>query len=322
MKRRLWVSVAIAGACAAAVARVDIRPVVETEQVAHDVDDPAIWMHPTDRARSLIVGTVKRPKPDGGLAVYNLDGNLLEQYSGIDRPNNVDILGDICVTTERLARQLRVYRVSESKPRLQLLGTVPVFVGEAGESAAPMGIALYKRASDKALFAMVSRKQGPATGYLWQYRLRVAAGSVTGEKVRAFGKFSGNTEIEAVAVDQERELVYYADEECCVRAYRADPDAPHAEIEVARFAETGFRANREGIAIAGPYVMVTDQLAPASEYHVYRRTDWQEVAVWRGVSDSTDGLDAIGLAMGPKFPKGFLIAMNSGRRTFHLYPLP
>jgi len=299
-----------------------IRPSVETETVPHDVDDPAIRVHPTDRARSLIVGTVKRPKPDGGLAVYDLEGKLLEMYGDIDRPNNVDILGDICVTTERLARQLRVYRVSERKPYLTLLGTVPVFTGETGDDGAPMGIALYQRRSDKALFAVVSRKHGPASGYLWQYRLRIEKDRASGEKVRAFGAFSGKTEIEAVAVDAERELVYYADEDCCVRVYAADPDAKNAGAEVARFAETGFRANREGIAIAGPYVIVTDQLAPASEYHVYRRTDRQEVAVWQGVSESTDGLDAIALPMGPRFPKGFLVAMNSGRHTFQLYPIP
>lgn len=320
--RNLLLLATLAAAFAANVAQLDIRPSVETEPVPNDVDDPAIWVHPTDRARSLIVGTVKRPRPDGGLAVYDLEGKLLEMYGGIDRPNNVDIAGDICVTTERLARQLRVYRVAGRKPYLELLGTVPVFAGEPGESGAPMGVALYQRPGDKALFAFVSRKEGPAIGYVWQYRLRIENRRASGEKVRAFGAFSGKAEIEAVAVDGERGLVYYSDEDCCVRVYPADPDAKNAAAEVARFAETGFRGNREGIAIAGPYVIVTDQLAPASEYHVYRRTDLQELAVWRGVSESTDGLDAISAPMGPKFPKGFLIAMNNARRTFQLYPFP
>lgn len=307
---------------AAAVAVVEIRPRVETEPAGQDVDDPAIWVHPKDPARSLIVGTIKRPRPDGALAVYTLDGKIVQRIGGLDRPNNVDILGDLCVTTERLQRRLLVYRVHPVAPHLRLIGAVPVFEGEQGEAGAPMGIALYQRKNDKALFALVSRKTGPQEGYLWQYRLRVGGNRVSGQKVRAFGAFSGEAEIEAVAVDPDRELVYYSDEDCCVRVYRADPDAPQANSELARFAETGFQGNREGIAIAGPYVIVTDQRDPHSEYRVYRRSDWVEVTVWRGTSQSTDGIDAVARAMGPRFPKGFLVAMNNAAHNFHLYAWP
>src|SRR5690242_11645788 len=69
----------------------DLQPVVETEPLRYDVDDPAIWVNPQDPAQSLIVATVKRPRPHGGLAVYTLDGKLVEMEPGLDRPNNVDI---------------------------------------------------------------------------------------------------------------------------------------------------------------------------------------------------------------------------------------
>lgn len=307
---------------AAAVPTRDIVPTVETESASFDVDDPAIWVHPRDAAKSLIVGTVKQPRPNGGLLVYSLDGKIVESVPDLDRPNNVDVLGDLCVVTERLQRQLRVYRVSPDAPHLRLLGTVPVFEGEQGEAGAPMGIALYQRAKDKAIFAMVSRKAGPSGSYLWQYRLDISANSVKGEKVRAFGAFAGTSEIESVAVDNERSLVYYSDEDCCVHVYRADPAAKDAASEVARIATTGFQANHEGIAIAGNYVYVTDQLNPRSEYHVFDRKTGKEVAVWRGMAESTDGLDGIARPMGPRFPRGFLVAMNNAKRNFQLYPLP
>jgi len=316
----LWITAA--ALVAAAVAVIDIQPAVETEPVAQDVDDPSIWVHPKDPARSLIVATVKRPRPDGALAVYTLDGKLVETVGNLDRPNNVDILGDICVATERLQRRLLVYRVSEAKPHLRLIGTIPVFEGEQGEAGAPMGIALYQRKRDKALFAIVSRKTGPADGYLWQYQLQIRGNKVSARKVRAFGAFSGQGEIEAVAVDPERELVYYSDEDCCVLVYPADPGHPQAARPAARFAEQGFGGNREGIAVAGPYVIVTDQLDPHSEYHVYRRSDWHPVAVWRGKAQSTDGIEAVARPMGPRFPLGFLVAMNNAAHNFHLYPWP
>ena len=316
-------ALALAISLLAATRTVDIQPAVETEKLPVDVDDPSIWIHPSDPARSLIVGTVKRPKEEGGgLAVYSLEGNIVQRITGLDRPNNVDILGDICVATERLARQLRVYRVYADAPHLRQIGTIPAFASETGEAGAPMGISLYRRRRDKELFAIVSRKTGPREGYLWQYHISIFGDFVQAERVRQFGAFSGEAEIEAVAVDQDRELVYYSDEDCCVRVYRADPGATNASIEVARFAESGFKANREGIAIAGNVVIVTDQLTPTSEYHVFNRKSLKEIAIWKGQSESTDGLDAIARSMGPKFPKGFVIAMNNRDHNFHLYSWP
>jgi 3-phytase len=315
------------------VAVTEIKPVVETDPLPVDVDDPSIWVNPKDAGQSLIVGTVKRPKPDGGLAVYNLEGKLLERIGDLDRPNNVDIVGDICVTTERIARQLVIYRVQAAAPYLKRLGTVPVFEGQAGESGAPMGIALYQR-KDGALFALVSRKTGPTTGYLWEYRLHVdgdqasgSSGKSMGEKVRELGSFSGKGEIEAVAVDQEAGLVYYSDEDCCVHVWRADPAAKDAGREVARFATAGWRANHEGIAVTGKYLIVTDQLDPRSEYHVFPRrakpsSSLKEIAIWRGEAQSTDGIDAIARPMGSRFPRGFLVVMNNAKHNFQLYSLP
>lgn len=129
-------------------------------------------------------------------------------------------------------------------------------------------------------------------------------------------------EIEAVAVDDANGLVYYADEDCCLHAYRADPAGANAQVEVKRFAESGFQGDREGIAIAGDFVIATDQLAPVSEYHVFDRKSLEEVAVWRGTSESTDGLEAFAEPLGARFPRGIVIAMNNAGRNFHLYEWP
>ena len=50
-------------------------------------------------------------------------------------------------------------------------GGIEAFEGEQPELRRPMGIALYKRPTDGAIFAIVSRKTGPSGSYLWQYRL-------------------------------------------------------------------------------------------------------------------------------------------------------
>ena len=70
---------------------VDVRAAGRTDPVSDDADDPAIWEHPTDPARSLIIGTNKVLAPAGALVVFGLDGGTRQTVAGLDRPNNVDI---------------------------------------------------------------------------------------------------------------------------------------------------------------------------------------------------------------------------------------
>jgi 3-phytase len=335
---------AMIAAAAGVIAPRDVKPAFETEQVASDPDDPAIWIHPSDASRSLILGTNKTPAPSGALVVFGLDGRSRQVIDGIDRPNNVDVeyglnLGgrrtDIAVLTERLKRRLRVFRINANEGNVTDIGAtgLSVFDGQPGERGAPMGIALYKRPRDGAIFAVVGRKEGPNTGYLWQYRLEDdGSGHVKATKVREFGRFSGKGEIEAIAVDDELGYVYYADEGDGIHKWHADPDHPKSASELAHFGRDGFRGDREGIALytlgdGKGYILCTDQIDGNSEYRVYRREgkpgnphDHSEVVtVFRGGADSTDGLEATSAALGPRFRHGLVVAMNSGGRNFLVY---
>jgi 3-phytase len=86
-------------------------------------DDPAIWVHPTDSSRSVVIATAK----EGGLRVYDLASAELQSIAaepapradGVDgRYNNVDIaydipLGgevvDVAVVSDRYNDQLRFW---------------------------------------------------------------------------------------------------------------------------------------------------------------------------------------------------------------------
>jgi 3-phytase len=48
----------------------DIKPVIITEAVKYDTDDPAIWVNKADPAKSLVIGTDK--DADGALYVFDL----------------------------------------------------------------------------------------------------------------------------------------------------------------------------------------------------------------------------------------------------------
>ena len=143
-------------------------------------------------------------------------------------------------------------------------------------------------------------------------------------KVREFGTFSGSGEIEAIAVDDEQGFVYYADEQCCIRKWRADPDDPQANREVGMFGREGFTGDREGIAIHPDFIVCTDQIPGGSQYHLYRRKGDQRtpVAILRGPADSTDGIEVVSNPMGTRFPRGFLVAMNSAGKKSLLFPWP
>lgn len=326
-------------------AAVNIQPAVRSAAVGDDPDDPAIWLHPTEPARSLVIGTNKVKSPGGALVVFGLDGAIRQTMGGLDRPNNVDVeyglpvggaVTDIAVATERFQSQLRVFGVPADGGALREItspGNTRVFTDRAGEDAAPMGISLYRRPRDGAIFAIVAPKSGPRTNYLGEYRLSDdGAGRVKASFVRYFGRFSGLAEIEAVAVDDEPGYVYYADEGDGIHKYHADPGHPEASRELAHFGRTGFHADREGIAIyAGAggtgYVVCTDQIAGNSEYHFYRREGEPGnphdhntlVKIVRGGADSTDGLEIASRPLGPAFPTGMMVAMNSGARNFLFY---
>lgn len=312
-----------------------IRPVVVTEQVEGDSDDPAIWIHPADVTKSLILGTDK----GGNLYTFDLAGKILADRTqkGLARPNNVDIEQrvvldgqnvDVAIVTERDGGRVRMYRL----PEVTAIdgGGIEVFAGDPPELRTPMGVALYHRPSDGALFAIVSRKTGPADGYLWQYRITGDGnGGVRFEKVRQFGAFSGGEgEIEAIAVDDDSGYVYYSDEWAAVRKYAADPDAPNANAPLAFLGTTGFKEDREGISIykTGPktgYILVSDQ--QSNLFRVYPREgtangphDQPEIAVLPVSTQESDGSEVTSIPLGPGFPQGLFVAMSEGK-VFQIY---
>lgn len=301
-----------------------LQPVVVTEPTAYDTDDPAIWVNSEDPMQSLVIGTDKHS--DGGLYVFDLDGRIIREKTvyHLKRPNNVDIAYglvinntpiDIAVVTERETSSLRIFALPSMRPLDG--GGIPVFENET--QAAPMGIALYTRPADHAVFAIVSRKEGPRENYLWQYRLTDdGAGKVKAQLVRKFGKYSGKKEIESVAVDDASGYVYYSDETYGVHKYYADPAKGNQEL--ALFGTHDFKEDIEGISIyktgsTTGYLLISNQ--QANQFMVYPREgapgnvhnhtlikaiDFETV--------SSDGSEVVNANLGSRFPKGMFVAMS------------
>jgi 3-phytase len=309
-----------------------LRPTVITDSVMYDTDDPAIWINPTDKSQSLIIGTDKGGDTgDGALYVFGLDGHEHKDKTvhGIKRPNNVDVAyalmvggvrKDIAVCTERNTNSIRVFSLPEMKPIDN--GGIAVF--EKDTARLPMGIALYTHGDE--IYAIVSRKSGPSGSYLHQYLLDGKDGVVRGSLVRAFGEYSGQHEIEAVAVDNESGYVYYSDEGAGVRKYYAHPDSSNREL--AMFATTGFADNHEGISIYKTdslkgYIIISDQ--QANQFQVFNREgtprnphDHQRVGILKASTIESDGNEVTAVSL-PGYTNGFFIAMSEDK-TFQIYP--
>jgi len=311
-----------------------IKPVVITEPVKWDTDDPAIWINRQDPSKSLIIGTDK--DSDGALYVFDLNGKIVEEKTvrNLKRPNNVDVeYGlilqgspvDIAVATEREANKIRVYRLPEMAAIDN--GGIEVFAGDSLRE--PMGVALYKRSKDGAVFAVLSRKSGPQEGYLWQYLLQDdGKGNVKGTKVRELGSFSGKKEIESIAVDDKLGYVYYSDEQSGIRKYHADPDAPDANTQLAFIGTAEYLEDSEGISIyevndGTGYILISDQ--SANKFRIYRREgepdnphNHKQIKVVDVSTNNSDGSDITNVPVGDKFSAGLFVAM-SDNKTFQYY---
>ena len=274
----------------------------------------------------MIIGTDKNK--DGALYVFDLEGKVVNRVGDLQRPNNVDIeyglpFGndriDIAVTTERLTHKLRVFKLPEMTPIDN--GGIEIFEGETGEEFRDlMGIALYKNRETKKIYAIVGRKNGPAEDYLWQYELVFNGEFVVGNFVRKFGNYSGQNEIEAIAVDNNLGFVYYSDEGFGIRKYYANPEKGNEEIAI--FGQKGFAEDHEGISIypssdSTGYILVSDQ--QADYFRIFKREGNNDfVTTLPFATQESDGSESSAVAFNDNFKKGIFVAMSEGK-TFHIY---
>jgi len=329
----------VAGQDPVAALRRELRPVRHTSAVHGDADDCAIWVHPRDPARSLVLGTDKARKQ--GLHVWDLGGRRL-QFVRLERPNNVDVrqgvrLGDqrldIAVVTARGEGGLRAYRIDRERSDGPLVDITVAEGMPTPELRDPYGLCLYLRVTDGALFAIASTASGDR-GRLHQYRLEGdGAGRVRARHVRAFGDGEIHDKVEGLVADDSLGLIYASDEKHAVLEFTADPDASR-DAPLSRFAqEDGIAGDREGLGLyrcasGTTYVLLSSQAN--SSLIVYRRdaaaggaSRWTHVATYTTPgARQTDGLEVTSRQLGAEFPTGLLVKHDAPRRRFAYYAWP
>lgn len=307
-----------------------IAPDVITEFTLNDTDDPAIWVHPADASKSIVFGTDK--ESNGAIYAFDLDGKIIDSKTirNIQRPNNVDVeygfrlndstFTDVLVFTEREKQQIRMFSVPDMKPLDN--GGFKVFTDETlVENKLPMGVSLYKSPKDAKIYAIVGRKTGPREKYLYQYELKSDSTGIQADLVRKFGSFSGQKEIEAIAIDDEKGFVYYSDEGVCIKKYHAEPSM--GDDEISCFGGAYFLEDIEGIAIATypngkGFLIVSNQ--QQGEFNIFSRTDNSFIKAVNLSTLETDGCEVVTLPLNNTFLNGLFVAMND-EKNFYFYDL-
>jgi len=304
-----------------------VEATAETEPVKATVgldaaDDPAIFVHPQDPARSLIIGTNKK----AGLAVYNLQGEELF-FTPAGDVNNVDLRPNILLpdssritwvaSSERRTNRILVHRLnSETGELTDVSGNrLQTDLYEI------YGICMYRSPVSDSLYVFVNGK----SGRIQQWVLRpMAGGNVRGEMVRELKVAS---QPEGMVADDELALLYVGEEDRGVWRFSAEPDSGDDAHYVPMTGKDNpyLRFDVEGLALyTGPggsgYLLVSSQ--GNNSYAVYERADsnrylgsfrLKEASI--DPTEDTDGIELTSCALPPPYEAGLFVAQDGYNKS-------
>ena len=283
--------------------------VSSTEDAA---DDPAIWVHPTDASKSLILGTDKQ----AGLHVYDLDGKAL-QFLPVGRVNNVDVrtvttggrTRHIAAASNRTGNVVSLFEIDARTRKVKPLGAMPITQTE------PYGYCLGLDAQGR-LMSFVTAKDGKVVVH------RISTGDMRGEYITTW-QFGG--QLEGCVSDDDAQAVYIGEEEYGVWRVTHDMGLEIERVEIDSVAaDRGLSIDVEGIDIwtgadgAGHVVVssqganrfvVYDRKAPYAIEGVFYLPETEDGAI-DGV-DTTDGLAVSSANLGDSLPAGLLVVQDN-----------
>ena len=309
-----------------------IYPLRSTTPTTGSADDPAIWIHPTNPERSVIVGIDK----ESGIYVWDTAGNLLQQLPQGTSTNNIDVrygfkfgneIVDIVAANLRSSGKLAVFKVNldydGANVLVQLAGKNDT---ENNIQKDSYGFCLYRRPSDGTLFAFDRPKDG---GEIRQYRID-DNGTGNGIRVTAVRtlEYNGGT-AEGFVADDELGFIYISEEGEGIHKYYADPDKGNNGAIASFATDDGISGDREGLCLykcsdGTGYLILSSQ--GNSTLKIYRRQDDNRLVKTVEAADDlghadlgTDGLDITSFAAPPLFPNGFMVVHDESNSRYHIY---
>lgn len=307
-------------------------------QYPGDPDDPAIWVHPTDPAQSLVLATVK----DGGMYVFDLDGQITQVISptpfGAFRYNNVDLIYnfaltrttrvDLAVASDRQNDTVAIFSIDPATRQITDITadtTVRgIFGGEPGEATA-YGLATYTNRAGRS-FVFVTEADGPNIAQL--ELVPAADDKVRATRVRmltlpvAPGDDPEDYQSEGTVVDRELGFLYVAvEDKLGIVRFPANPIDGNKPVIVQSIDADYLHPDIEGLTIyygrnRSGYLLASSQ--GNSTYAVFTRGITNTYLGSFVIGDSgpidqaneSDGADVMNVPLGSRFPSGLLVVQD------------
>ncbi|WP_431259687.1 phytase [Roseateles chitinivorans] len=306
------------------------RPSAQTEPVrggGDAADDPAIWVHPTQPARSRILGTDKKR----GLAVYDLQGREA-QFLPVGRVNNVDLrqrvryggrTWDLAVATQRDRRSVLLFGI-DGAGRISTLAEFPTGLDEV------YGICSARNPAG-GLDAFVNDKDGRVL----QLRVTQRAGAWSASTVASM-KLS--TQPEGCVADEPGRQLFVGEEKRGLWRVALDADGRLGDATLILPVGELLHADVEGMAVHrgpdGAWLVVSSQgndsyvVLDADAPHAVKGRFGVGLNPARGIdaASETDGLDITSASLGGEYGEGLLVVQDGhkrwpmGRQNFKLVP--
>jgi 3-phytase len=299
------------------VATAEVTARAETDSSVGDPDDPAIWIHPDDPARSRILGTDKTH----GLYVYDLDGRLVQDLPD-GRMNSVDLRrfdGDggavtLVTTGNRTNDTIAFYT----------LDAVTGMLARAEPIAGlPAGLTIYGHCMGREADGTVHVFFDAKDGTIVQWRLGTDDGAITGTEVR---RLQVGSQPENCVVDDELGRLYVGEEDVGIWRFDAFGTSTQGTL-IATADGHHMVADVEGLAIYRPaggadggYLVASSQGDNA--YALFERGgDNAFVSRFRIVdgavdaASESDGIEVTAVAL-PGYDGGMFIAHDTANEGF------
>ena len=294
-----------------------VLPRMQTEPVAQlgdAADDPAIWVHPTDPAKSRILGTNKKQ----GMLVYDLQGRQTQMLAA-GRLNNVDLRQDVRFGAERFDLAVATQRDEHAMVLFAIDGE-----GELREAARlPTGLGdIYGtcllRTPEGGLDAFVNDKDGRYE----HYQITRSGGKFGAKLAR---RFKLATQPEGCVADDRSGLLFVGEEDrgLWVTSARADQPATlkmvmpvgewlHDDVEGMGIYHGAKRSYLVVSSQGNNSYVVFDAAAPFAVRGAFR-VGLDAVSGIDGASE-TDGLDVTSANLGRPFARGMLVVHDGYKR--------
>lgn len=293
-----------------------VSAALETDPVQSQgdaADDPAIWVHPTDAQRSLVLATDKK----AGLQVYDLSGRQIQSLA-IGRLNNVDVRSGLAGQHQHIA--VASHRDNNSIS-LFTIDPVSLNVEHQGDIATPLaevyGICLY-RPTAQDLYAFINDKNGRVLQY------KIDTIGMTGKRVR---EFSLASQPEGCVADDRRRQLFIGEEDVGIWALDAEPSVEPVLRSVAKVG-ADLHDDVEGIALYSRPNGLASWLVVSSQGNdsyvlLHSEPPYRVVGAFQvginhllgidGASE-TDGLDVVSANLGGIWQDGMLVVQDGRNR--------